>query len=125
AAPLQAGTTYVWKVVSRTNATPVNPSMVAPSSVWSFSTAGSTGPPAPPTSPSPSNGATAVGLSPTLGWSDGGVGTTYNVAFGTATPPPQVATGLSAPSYAPGTLAPSTTYYWRVTAVTSGGSAAG
>ena len=34
------GTTYVWKVVSRTNATPVNGSMIASSDMWSFTTAG-------------------------------------------------------------------------------------
>ena len=38
---LQPATTYYWKVVSQTNATPVNPSMIAASSVRSFSTAGS------------------------------------------------------------------------------------
>src|SRR5262249_52444192 len=123
--PLQTGTQYLWKVVSRTNATPVNASLVGVSPAWAFTTAGTAGPPAAPTSPTPSDGATGVGTSPTLGWSDGGVGTTYNVAFGTATPPPQAATGLSTPSYAPGTLAPNTTYYWRVTAVTSGGGTAG
>jgi hypothetical protein len=52
-AALQAGTSYVWKVVSRTNATPVNASMVAASSVWAFSTAGSAGPPAAPANPTP------------------------------------------------------------------------
>jgi phosphatidylserine/phosphatidylglycerophosphate/cardiolipin synthase-like enzyme len=38
---LLPATTYYWKVVSQTNATPVNPSMIAASSVRSFSTAGS------------------------------------------------------------------------------------
>jgi phosphatidylserine/phosphatidylglycerophosphate/cardiolipin synthase-like enzyme len=38
--PLQAGATYFWKVVARTNATGVNPSLVAESPVWSFSTSG-------------------------------------------------------------------------------------
>jgi hypothetical protein len=37
---LNCGTTYYWKVVSRTNATPVNPNMIAASSVQSFSTGG-------------------------------------------------------------------------------------
>jgi len=36
---LQAGTTYYWKVVSRTNATPVNPSLIGTSDTWSFGTA--------------------------------------------------------------------------------------
>jgi phosphatidylserine/phosphatidylglycerophosphate/cardiolipin synthase-like enzyme len=40
---LQANTTYYWKVVSRTNATVVNASLVASSSTMSFSTAGSGG----------------------------------------------------------------------------------
>jgi len=44
--PLQGGTNYVWKIVSRTNATPLAPNMIATSSIWSFSTAGSSGPPA-------------------------------------------------------------------------------
>jgi len=35
---LNCGTTYYWKVVARTNATPVNPNMIAASSVQSFST---------------------------------------------------------------------------------------
>src|SRR5262249_6739600 len=37
---LCAGTTYFWQVVSRTNATPVNPSIAATSPVRSFTTAG-------------------------------------------------------------------------------------
>jgi hypothetical protein len=40
-ASLMPATTYYWKVVSQTNATPVNPSMIAASSVRSFSTAAS------------------------------------------------------------------------------------
>jgi hypothetical protein len=124
-APLQPGTTYVWKVVSRTNATPVNASLVAASSIRGFTTGGSAGPPTAPINPTPSNTATGVGTAPTLGWSAGAVGTTFNVAFGTTNPPSPVATGLTSSSYAPGTLQPSTTYFWRVTAVSSGGSTAG
>ena len=122
---LQPGTSYVWKVVSRTNATAVNASLVASSSTWSFATAGSAGPPAAPTSPTPSDAAIGVGPMPTLGWSAGAAGTTFAVAFGTSNPPPQLATGLTLPSYAPGTLLPSTTYFWRVTAVSGGGTTAG
>jgi hypothetical protein len=48
-ASLQSGTTYFWKVVSRTNATPVNASLVGNSPTWSFTTAGG----APPPQPSP------------------------------------------------------------------------
>jgi hypothetical protein len=125
ATALQVGTTYFWKVVSRTNATALVPSMIATSATWSFTTAGSAGPPAAPTAPTPSDGATGVGTAPTLGWAAGAIGTTYTIAFGTTNPPPQVASGLSSASYAPGTLAANTTYYWGVTAVSSGGGTAG
>jgi hypothetical protein len=54
---LQGGTTYFWKVVSRTNATAVNSSIVASSPTWSFTTAGISGgtPPPPPPTPPPGN----------------------------------------------------------------------
>jgi hypothetical protein len=123
-APLQGGTTYFWKVVSRTNATPLAPTMIANSTIWAFTTTGTVGPPAAPTSPIPSNGATGVSTSPLLGWSAGAAGTTFNIAFGTNNPPSQVASGLTTPSFSPGTLAPNTTYFWRVTAVSAGGSTA-
>ena len=102
-----------------------HPAIAANSTIWSFTTGGSNGPPAAPTSPSPSHGATGVSTSPTLGWGGGTFGVSYNVAFGTTPTPPQVATNLAAPSYAPGMLVASTTYFWRATAVSSGGSTAG
>ncbi len=85
-------------------------------------TAGTTPPPtsAPgtPTSPSPANGATGVSATPTLTWSASGA-TSYDVRFGTANPPPQVATGQTSASYAPASLAANTTYYWQVVAKNS------
>ncbi len=42
-ASVQGGTTYYWKVVSKTNATVKNPSMIATSSTLSFTTGGSGG----------------------------------------------------------------------------------
>ena len=53
-ASLQPGTTYFWQVVSRTNATPRNSSLVASSSVRSFTTSGTATQPPPPTSSLPS-----------------------------------------------------------------------
>ena len=126
ATPLQSGTTYFWKVESRTNATHVNPSLIAPSPTRSFTTTGSSaGPPVTPSNPSPSNGASGVSTNTTLTWQAQTPGTTYRVAFGTSNPPAQVATGLSSASYSPGQLNQSTTYYWRVTAVNSAGTATG
>src|SRR5260221_14008813 len=107
-APLQGGTTYFWKIVSRTNATPLAPTMIATSALWAFTTAGIVGPPAAPTTPTPPNGSTGVSTTPLLGWSAGAAGTTFNVAIGTTNPPSQVASGLTASSFPPGTLAPST-----------------
>jgi hypothetical protein len=122
---LQPGTNYFWKIVSRTNATPLLPNMIATSSIWSFATAGAAGPPAAPTLPSPSDGSTGVSTTPTLGWAAGAVGTTYDVAIGQTNPPTPVATGLSSPSLVAGTLSANTTYYWRVTTVSNGFSTAG
>ena len=62
---------------------------------------------------------------PTLTWSAGAVGTTYNVAFGQTSTPTTVASGLTTPSFSPGGLSPSTTYFWRVTTVSSGGTTPG
>jgi PLD-like domain len=39
--PLCTGTTYYWQIVSRTNATPVNPSLAAASTIGAFTTTGS------------------------------------------------------------------------------------
>jgi hypothetical protein len=123
--PLQGGTTYFWRVVSRTYATDVNPALIATSSTRSFTTAGSpSGPPPAPSNPSPTSGSTGVATSPTLGWT-GTSGATYAIAFGTANPPPTVVANQSATTYAPGTLSQGTTYFWRITATTTGGSTAG
>jgi hypothetical protein len=124
---LQGGTTYFWRIVSRTNATAVNSSLVGPSSTRSFTTGGTApaSPPAAPSSPTPASGATGISTSTTLTWAAQAAGTTYNVALGTSSPPALVAMGLTSASYTPGTLAPSTTYYWQVTAVNSAGSTAG
>jgi hypothetical protein len=110
--PLQPGTTYFWKVVSKTFATPVNPSMIASSVTQSFTVAA--GPPSVPGSPSPAAGATGVATNSTLSWSSAGA-SSYDVKFGTTNTPPQVATGQAAASYAPA-LAASTTYFWQIVA---------
>ena len=122
---LQAQTTYFWRVEARTNASDLAPNTIAKSERWTFTTGGTSGPPAAPSNPNPIDGATGVGVTPQLTWATAPVGTTFNVAFGTSNPPPQVATGLANASYTPPALAQSTTYYWRVTAVSSGGTTAG
>ena len=77
-------------------------------------------PPGAASSPTPADGTTGVGTNASLTWTASGA-TSYDVAFGTVNPPPQVATDLPSPSYKP-KLSPNTTYYWSVTSRnTSGG----
>jgi hypothetical protein len=84
------------------------------------------GTPSTPANPVPANGATGVATNVSLSWSASSNAATYNVAFGTSNPPPPVSSGLTSTTYKPAsTLAASTTYYWRVTAVGPGGSTAG
>src|SRR4029453_11537235 len=89
--------------------------------VWTFTTA--TTPPRSLLVVSPSNGAVGVPTTSTLQWSAIGA-ESYDVAFGTANPPPSVATGLTSATYAP-TMTAGTTYYWQITARNAGGSITG
>ncbi len=73
--------------------------------------------PSVPNSPTPVDGAVMQPISITLSW----VSTdpncdqlTYDILFGTVSPPPPLDYGLSTPSYNPGILNPATTYYWQV-----------
>ncbi len=70
-----------------------------------------------PSNPSPANGATNVALNKDLTWTGGGSpGTTitYDVYFGTTSPPPLVVHNQSATTYDTGTMAYSTKYYWKI-----------
>src|SRR5439155_3291998 len=113
---LASGTTYYWRIVARSSGgTSTGP-------VWSFSTTA----PAPgaPTAPDPPDAATGVAVTPTLTWTASGA-TSYDVRFGTANPPLQVASGQIAATYSPGALNPGTTYFWSVVAQNTGGATAG
>ncbi|HXN47204.1 MAG TPA: hypothetical protein VN893_11225, partial [Bryobacteraceae bacterium] len=68
----------------------------------------------------PANGAVGVSWTPTLSWTAASGATSYDVRFGTSSPPP-LATNVTTTSYLPGTLTPGTTYYWQVTAKNGGG----
>ena len=71
--------------------------------------------PAIPSNPSPSNGATDVSVSADLDWDDSSGATSYDVYFGTTSPPPEVDTVASS-SYDPGALDYETVYYWKIVA---------
>jgi endonuclease/exonuclease/phosphatase family metal-dependent hydrolase len=119
---LSASTTYYWRVDSKGPR-----GYAATGVVWSFTTAAP--PPPPPSAPSgasPAPGSTGVATSVTLSWSASANATSYDVAFGTSSPPPVVSTGQTATTFKPsGGLAYAQTYYWRVTAKGAGGTTAG
>ena len=69
-------------------------------------------------------GGTGVSDNPNLTWSSSGA-TSYDVRFGASNPPPQVATGQPASSYAPGALTGGTTYFWQIVAHNAAGATAG
>jgi hypothetical protein len=93
--------------------------------VWSFTTgAAPVTPPDAPSSPSPSNGQTGVSIDADLDWADAARATSYDVYFGTTSPPPYVTNSASS-SYLLGTLQYNTWYYWKVIAKNSAGVTAG
>jgi hypothetical protein len=62
---------------------------------------------------SPPNDATDQSTSPVLTWSAAANATSYDVYFGTSSPPP-FATNTTSTSYSPGTLTAGNTYYWQI-----------
>jgi hypothetical protein len=71
-----------------------------------------------PFDPDPAHGAGDVPTDQVLTWQGSDLDDQplyYDVAFGTSSPPPVVASGQTLPTYGPGQLATDTTYYWRIT----------
>lgn len=118
---LEYETVYYWQI------TAANAGGTTPGPVWSFTTIPEPPPDVPdtPSTPSPTNGATDVSITPTLSWAPAARADTYSIAIGVVNPPAATAGGLTDPSYVPGTLAYSTTYFWRVTANNEAGSTVG
>lgn len=77
-------------------------------------------PPSEPSDPYPANGSTGVDVNVDLSWTGGdpdpGDIITYDVCFGTVSPPPKVVNNQSATTYDLGTLDINLTYYWRIIA---------
>ncbi|MFH1230427.1 MAG: putative Ig domain-containing protein [Planctomycetota bacterium] len=69
--------------------------------------------PAQVTSPIPGNGATNIPITQQLSWASANGATSYDVYFGT-TSPPAYKVNTTATSYNPGTLLNNTLYYWRI-----------
>ena len=103
--------------------TPASPStsviMNAPQAVTADFT-GLLAPPPPVTAFSPGQGATGVAVTSSLTWTGTAGATSYDVYFGTSSPPP-LAMNVTGTSYSPG-MAAGVTYYWMVTAKNAAGS---
>jgi hypothetical protein len=112
-------TTYFWQIIAH------NATGATTGPVWSFTT--TTAPPPPPAtpaSPGPADGTAGTSTTPTLTWSSSGA-VSYDVNFGTTTPPPRVASAQTAALYLPAPLAPDVTYFWQITAHNASGATAG
>ncbi len=68
-----------------------------------------------PVNPSPAHGETGVPVAPALSWSPAAGASSYDVYLGTAANPPLVG-NTATTSFAAGTLAANTVYFWRVVA---------
>ena len=105
-------TLYYWKIVAWDNH-----GASASGSVWHFTTHND--PPNTPSSPNPANGTTGVSVNDDLSWTGGdpnGDPVTYDVYFGTTSPPPLVSSGQSNTTYNSGTMNYNTHYYWKIVA---------
>ena len=88
-----------------------------PSSLYAFEIINQ--PPYTPSEPYPENGSTDTSIYADLSWVGGDPDldpVTYDVYFGTASPPPKVVSNQSSTIYNPGTLEHDTTYYWKIVA---------
>ena len=88
--------------------------------LWDFTTMQlQNDPPYPPSSPNPNNGATNIPITTDISWIGGDPDddpVTYDVYFGTTSPPPLVVSAQSGTMYDPGILNSETLYYWRIVA---------
>ena len=75
-------------------------------------------------SPSPSNGSSSASVNTNLSWSAGSNATSHDVYFGTSSSPASQG-NQTGTSFDPGTLATSTTYFWRIDEVNSTGTTTG
>jgi hypothetical protein len=111
---LDFDTTYYWQIVAWDIF-----NYTSTGSIWSFTTEANI-PPNEPSDPDPEDGATDVYIEDILKWTGGdpnpGDMVTYDVYFGTSSPPPLVVEDLIQAAYDPGTMDLNTMYYWQIVA---------
>jgi len=109
-------TQYFWKIVAWDNH---GEDVEGP--IWSFTTMEEPDqPPYVPSNPNPEDHATNVSINVDLSWTGGdpdpGDTVTYDVFFGTSSPPHQVTWNQPDTTYNPGTFNYEQTYYWKIIA---------
>ena len=109
-------TTYYWQIIAWDNHSAFNESPL-----WEFTTesAPENNPPYEPSNPNPEDGANDVPLDTTLSWTGGDPDddpVTYDVYFGTTSPPEKIQSNQTETTYDPGTLDYETTYCWQIVA---------
>ena len=116
---LSNGTTYYWRVRASNSASPSGWS-----SVWNFTIASGIVIPPTPTLSSPANGASNVGVPPTLTWNASSGATSYQLQVSTSSTFSSTSydqSNLTGISQQISGLSNNTTYFWRVRASSSAG----
>jgi hypothetical protein len=113
---MDTNTTYYWRIDEK------NSIGTTTGNVWNFTTV----PPLPgqASNQTPGNGATDVSITTDLSWTAGGYATSHDVYFGTTNPPP-FRVNQTGTTYDTGTMAISTTYYWRIDEKNASGTTTG
>ncbi|MHC4740041.1 MAG: hypothetical protein ACYS9Y_14125, partial [Planctomycetota bacterium] len=110
-------TTYYWRIDE------INAEGTTTGNVWSFTTL-TASPPGQASNPNPADSATDVSIDADLSWTAHPDATSHDVYFGT-TSPGTFQGNQTATTYDPGTMAVSTTYYWRIDEVNANGTTTG
>jgi len=113
---MSAGTTYYWRIDEK------NAGGTTTGVLWSFTTIVAA--PGQASSPSPANGATGVSTTADLSWTAGSGATSHDVYFGTVSPG-TFQGNQTATTFDTGTMANSTTYYWRIDEKNASGTTTG
>lgn len=99
---MSPSTIYYWRIDE------VNPWGTTTGTTWSFMTMSLEA-----TNPNPANGAIGISKTADLSWMAGPGATSHDVYFGTSSTPPFIHNQTDT-TFDPGTMAYSTTYYWRI-----------